>query len=207
MLFATTLEDFLDDSGFNIDVVHSSEQMLELSFKKRYDIYLLDVNVPHMNGYELLSELRQSSDKTPAIFLTSRRDKEDIKEGFNSGADDYLKKPFDLDELVLRMHALLNRVGVGKKIEIGGYFFEARNNTISDPDNSYELKPKESKLLELLVQKRGNIVRKDEIEDYLWDSSEEISSGALRVYVSGLKKILGQDSIENIRGSGYRLLL
>jgi len=206
-LFANTLEDFLDGCGFAVDVAHNSEQMLEFSFKNRYDIYLLDVNVPHMSGYELLHELRESGDKTPAIYLTSRRDKEDLKEGYKSGADDYLKKPFDLDELLLRMNALMRRVGIAEIILLGEYSFEAKNNKITDSKDTYELKPKESKLLELLLQRRGNIVVKDEIEDYLWDSSEEISSGALRVYVSSLKKILGQDSIENIRGTGYRLIL
>ena len=207
ILFANTLEDFLDDCSFSVDVVHNSEHMLELSFKNRYDIYLLDVNVPHMSGFELLNDLRQSGDETPAIYLTSRRDKEDLNEGFKSGADDYLKKPFDLDELLFRMNALMRRAGVLETILVGDYSFDIKNNKISDSKDIYELKPKESKLLELLLQRRGNIVLKDEIEEYLWDSSEEISSGSLRVYVSSLKKVLGQNSIENIRGTGYRLIL
>ena len=207
ILFANTLEDFLDSTGFNIDVVHNSEQMLELSFKNRYDIYLLDVNVPHMNGYELLNELRRSGDDTPAMFLTSRRDKKDLNAGFESGADDYLKKPFDLDELTLRMNALMRRVKISDVTLVGEYNFEAKNNKISNSQHCFELKPKESLLLELFLKHRGDIVSKEAIEDYLWTTGEDISSGALRVYVSSLKKILGAKSIENIRGAGYRFVL
>ena len=108
-LFASTVEDFLSDEGFEVDIASDGEECLELNFKKNYDLYLLDINVPKINGLDLLVQLRNSGDNTPSIFLTSYKDKDTLQTAFLNGCDDYLKKPADLDELLLRIIALLKR--------------------------------------------------------------------------------------------------
>ncbi len=108
-LFASTVEDFLTDEGFEVDIAFDGEECLELNFKKNYDLYIFDINVPKINGLELLEQLRISGDNTPSIFLTSYKDKDTLQTAFLSGCDDYLKKPADLDELLLRIKALLKR--------------------------------------------------------------------------------------------------
>ena len=102
LLYAQSLEDFLDEEGFTIHLVHNPHQAIDLTYTQKLDLYLLDINLPIMSGIEFLDELRQSGDNTPAIFLTSYQNKEVMKEGFLKGCDDYLKKPFDIKELELK---------------------------------------------------------------------------------------------------------
>jgi len=110
-LFAASLIDFLESENFNVEHAINGEELLCLTYDNRYDLYLLDINVPKINGLESLLSLRTSDDNTPAIFLTSYKDKEILKDGFKSGADDFLTKPVDLDELILRIEAVLKRSG------------------------------------------------------------------------------------------------
>ena len=108
-LFASTLEDFLSEEGFAVDLAFNGEQCLDLNYEKKYDLYIFDINVPKINGLDLLKQLRNAGDLTPSIFLTSYKDKDTLHQGFLNGCDDYLKKPVDLDELILRIKALLKR--------------------------------------------------------------------------------------------------
>ncbi|MDQ1268578.1 MAG: two-component system, OmpR family, response regulator, partial [Campylobacterota bacterium] len=109
-LFADTLVDLLEESGFEVELAPNGQSALDKTFTQKFDLYLLDINVPLIDGTTLLKELRDSNDNTPAIFLTSHKDKEMLKKSFGSGGDDFLTKPFDSDELLLRMSALLKRV-------------------------------------------------------------------------------------------------
>ena len=108
-LFASTVEDFLSDEGFIVDIATDGEECLSLNYNKNYDLYIFDINVPKITGLDLLSNLRESEDNTPTIFLTSYKDKDTLHNAFLKGCDDYLKKPVDLDELLLRIKALLKR--------------------------------------------------------------------------------------------------
>lgn len=206
-LFRESLEDFLCDEGFTVDTVSNGEDALEKNYNKNYDLYLLDINVPKLNGLDLLKELRQSGDTTPSIFLTSYKDKETLHQGFLNGADDYLKKPVDLDELLLRIKSLLKRTG---KVIQDIYL---NNNLIYNPTNKRLLKDnidlqvpsKIIDLLELCLENRNKIINKEMIVNKLWCASQEYSEGAIRVYVNNLKKILGKDSIVNIKGIGYKV--
>lgn len=206
-LFRESLEDFLCDEGFTVDTVSNGEDALEKNYNKNYDLYLLDINVPKLNGLDLLKELRQSGDTTPSIFLTSYKDKETLQQGFLNGADDYLKKPVDLDELLLRIKSLLKRTG--KVIQD----INLNNNLIYNPTNKRLLKDnidlqvpsKIIDLLELCLENRDQIINKEMIVNKLWSASQEYSEGAIRVYVNNLKKILGKDSIVNIKGIGYKV--
>jgi DNA-binding response OmpR family regulator len=203
-LFNETISEFLEDEGFSVTSALDPISALELTYNNKYDLYILDINLPYESGIVFLEKLRKSGDYTPAIFLTSREDKESLKKGFLSGCDDYLKKPVDLDELLFRVNALLKRVCRKEEIEIDGYKLNILAKTLEDRDgNTLELKQKAIELLSLLAQYRGEIVTMQQIKDELWAASKEPSEGVIRVYITQLKKFF--NSIENVRGRGYRL--
>ena len=203
-LFSETIKDFLEEEGFKVSVTEDAKKALNRCYKGKYDIYLFDVKVPYMSGFELLKELRSAGDDTPAIFITSYKEKENLRNGFLSGADDYIKKPFDLDELLLRIKALLKR-SIGEEIiDFDGFRFDMKRKVLSKNDKEIEINLKEAELLALFLKNMGKIVTKDMIYESLWNPDEIISNGSLRVYINNLKKILGKDKITNIRGVGYR---
>ncbi len=204
-LFSETLVDFLDSLGYEIECAMDGQNALELANKNRYAIYLLDAKVPLVDGFEFLKIVRDEGDPTPAIFITSANTKEALFRGFQSGCDDYLKKPFDLDELALRIKAILQRgQAMNERIKIEkGVSLSLENHTLEINNKTHKLSPQECELLKLLAFSRGRVVLKDEIYDALWSGKE--NSSALRVYISKLKDLLGDDKIENIRGVGYLL--
>lgn len=207
-LLLETYEDFLTLYNCKVSLAKNVEVAYELCFNNRFDIYLLDVKLPTSSGFEFLKMLRDSGDKTPAIFITSFSDKESLKKGFISGADDYIKKPFDLEELWLRIQANISRSrgNNDKSIYINDDFtlnIDRKNLTCKGKEIVINLKDFE--LLHLLISNRSQVVTKEMIEDRLWGTSRQANSGSIRVYVNNLKKILGKESILNIRGIGYRL--
>ena len=207
-LFASTVEDFLSDEGFEVDIAFDGEECLELNFKKNYDLYIFDINVPKINGLELLEQLRKSKDNTPTIFLTSYKDKDTLQDAFIKGCDDYLKKPVDLDELLLRIKALLKRnkkqfdlVKLSNKI-----YFNPINKRVYEDELDLNLPIKVLELLELFIENRGEIVTKEMIISKLWATSEEYSEGSIRVYINQIKKLFeNKDVISNIKGVGYKI--
>ena len=205
-LFIETMQDFLEEENFIVDLAYDGEEALDKSFKNRYDLYLLDVNVPYINGFDFLRELREAGDKTPAIFITSLNDKKSLSTGFNSGCDDFLKKPVDLDELLFRIKAIIARYKPQTKtIQLDeNSIFDFENLQLKRDDEILNLSPKEAMLLKLLLQNKNKIVTKEMIEEYLWNPSENISEGSIRVYINNLKKIISKDKIKNIRGIGYK---
>ena len=208
-LFASTLEDFLSDEGFSVDIASDGEVCLELNFKKNYDLYIFDINVPKINGLDLLEQLRQSDDNTPTIFLTSYKDKDTLHDAFLKGCDDYLKKPVDLDELILRIKALLKR---NKKqfqiIKLSDTLtFNPSNKRAYENEVDLNLPIKVLELLELFLENKGEIVTKNMIISKLWTTQEEYSEGSIRVYINQIKKLLGKESILNIKGIGYKIEL
>ena len=208
-LFASTLEDFLSDEGFEVDIAKDGEECLELNFKKNYDLYIFDINVPKINGLDLLEQLRQSDDNTPTIFLTSYKDKDTLHDAFLKGCDDYLKKPADLDELILRIKALLKRNKKQfKVIDLSNNFtFNPSTKRVYENEVDLNLPIKVLDLIELFLENKGEIVTKNMIISKLWTTQEEYSEGSIRVYINQIKKILGKEAISNIKGIGYKIEL
>ncbi len=203
-LFNETLQDFLEEEGFAVDVALDPYSALDLTFENTYDLYLFDVNLPYESGFDLLTKLREAKDTTPAIFLTSREDKGSLKEGFGAGADDYLKKPVDLEELYLRINALLRRQIRHERLQVGPYLLDYASRTLYDEvGKSVGLSNKTIDLLVLLIERKGELVPFETIRDRLWAAGDEASDGALRVYIAQLKKYF-PDAIVNVRGLGYR---
>jgi len=205
ILFGESLQDLLEEACYEVVLCRNGQEALDATFEMKFDIYLLDINVPLIDGISLLTELRHSDDGTPAIFLTSHTEKEMMVRGFCSGADDYLKKPFDTDELLLRMKALLQR-RVYVCDAYGTLRLDHQQQRAFNHDKELDLSVKEYALLSLLVRHAGKVVTKAMIAEALWSASQSVSDGAVRVYINRLKRALDSMTIENIRGVGYRLV-
>ena len=202
-LFGETLVDFLEGEGYEVVHFLSAKPAIEMVYEEdAFDLYLLDVNIPDMNGFDLLRQLRESGDKTPAIYITSARDKEALATGFHSGADDYMKKPIDLDELLLRIEAQLRRHQGLQKVQVGEYLFDMERLVLYKEGEPVPLPKKLAELLGLFLRNRGEVVSTDEILSEIY-GEENPGTGALRVYINKLKQLFGKDTITNIRGIGY----
>jgi len=205
MLLSESLEDLLEDEDYEVVSASNGEEALDKIYNDKFDLYLLDINIPLINGIELLKSLREINDTTPAIFLTSHKEK--LKEGFLSGGDDYITKPFDNDELLLRIKAVLNRINPKKEIKIGEFILNEKTMQIFYKTKELKLSKKEYELLKLFLKNSNEVIPKDIIIDEVWQNNESGSEGAIRVYINRLKHHLPNITIENIRGIGYRLVL
>lgn len=207
-LFASTLEDFLIEEKFVIDIAKDGEECLSLNYENNYDLYIFDIKVPKISGLELLASLRNSEDNTPTIFLTSYKDKDTLQEAFVKGCDDYLKKPVDLDELLLRIKALLKRnkkqfdlIKLTETLD-----FNPINKRIYENGTDLNLPTKILDLIELFIENRGDIVTKEMIINRLWAANEDYSEGSIRVYINQIKKLFSDvNVIVNIKGIGYKI--
>lgn len=206
-LFCESLVDFLEDYNFVIDVAINGQEVLDKTYEKRYDLYIFDINVPQINGLDVLKMLRNGNDSTPTIFLTSYKDQQTLHAGFLNGADDYLKKPVDLDELYLRIQSLMKRHGFsddGVQITTETLFIY-KNQKIITRGKEIDLPIKVNTLLNLLVVNKNKIVSKEQIMTTLWSTQEECSDGSVRVYINQIKKLIPELEIKNIKGVGYQI--
>ncbi len=206
LLFGETLLDLLVDEGYEVSHFLNGKDALDATFAAKYDLYLLDINVPLIDGISLLGELRSADDMTPTIFLTSHTDKEMLKKGFMNGGDDYIIKPFDNEELLLRLQALLKRSVSQQHTRIGPFVHDAFHKTITYEGKKLEFSKKEYELFVILLNNVNNTVPKELILQELWSANEGGSEGAIRVYINRIKQLLPQVKIENIRGIGYKLV-
>ncbi|MBN2895870.1 MAG: response regulator transcription factor [Campylobacterales bacterium] len=199
-----TLSELLAIEGFGVTVATDAHQVLLLTQKRAFDCYIFDVNVPFQNGFDLLGSLRSCGDTTPTIFITALGDISSLSRGFAVGAEDYLKKPFAFEELIIRLRALLKRTRSieEERIHAGAFSFHLGLNLLYHHDRRLSLTAYEQKIVGLLFRGRGAVVRKEELL-YALGEGEESSEGSLRVMMSHLRK-LGLE-IKTIRGLGYRL--
>lgn len=206
LLFGESIVDVLEEEGFEVLLCRNGQEALDETYKNQFDLYLLDINVPLIDGLSLLKELRRANDLTPTIYLTSYQEIDMLSQAFEIGADDYLKKPFNTDELLLRIHALLRRTkGKGRQC-VGELCLDELHKCVLIGGREIAFSLKEYQLMALFIRNAGEIVTKEMIMDTLWSPSEMISDGAIRVYINRLKQEIGAESIVNIRGVGYRLV-
>jgi two-component system response regulator QseB len=205
-LFNETLQDFLEEAGYVLACALDPYTAMDLTYEQNFDLYVLDVNLPYESGFEWLARLRESGDTTPAIFITSREDKPSLVQGFGSGGDDYLTKPVDLDELLLRIGAILRRQRRVERIVLGAYWLDSRQKRLYLGDDEVALTRKVIDLLLLFASSQGETISIDTIKSALWAPGEEASEGSIRVYVAQLKKLF-PGTIENFRGVGYRFAM
>ena len=206
LLLGETLEDLLDDAGYGVHWCKNGQEALDAAFSGKYMLYLFDINVPLINGLTLLGELRDADDQTPAIYLTSHQEKSVMQEGFRSGADDFIKKPFDSDELLLRIEAILRRSQGDLKECTGALCIDVKRSVIYEGERELRLSKKEYTLLVLFIESGSKTVSKEMIMDALWSTGGSVSDGAIRVLITRLKQELQNSEIQNVRGIGYRLV-
>ena len=206
-LFCETLEDFLTIQGYSPIPAFSVQEALDIAFRQRFDLMLLDLHLPDGNGIDLLKQLREHGEETPALFLTSDQNREKKLEGFGVGADDYITKPVDFDELSCRITAVLQRYFRGNgQIDLGeGFLFDPKRKSLLNDGVAVHINPKALTLLGLLIRNRGMTVTFEQIYDTLYAASEMHSDGAIRVYISQINRIFGKGRIRNIKGIGYIL--
>jgi len=206
-----TVCEFLESKGYHVTPVYDGEEAEELIYEHQFDLFLLDVNVPSLNGFELLTRIRRANNTTPAIFLTSLNAIEDLEHGYESGCDDYLRKPFALKELLFRIETILKREffhAQSPKIRIDeGIEYDALNNQLRINQKAVQLQNKEAKLLKLFLQKKNEIISHDRSMAHLWEYDEQGSDDTLRTYIKNLRKIMGKDRIVSIKKLGYKFTL
>jgi DNA-binding response OmpR family regulator len=188
----------LEDAGFEVDCARDGESAIDMSFDKSYNLYLLDVNVPFVNGFDFLKQLRESGDSTPAFFITALNDIESLSKGFDSGADDYIKKPFDPDELIIRIKSILKKKHSG--LSFAGIMYDENSTDIYKDGKIIPLPKLEKEMFLLLLRHLGSTVTKEMIYDLMDKQSDQ----SLRVHMNQMKKALGVN-VTNVRGVGYRL--
>lgn len=201
------INEYLSEQGYDVTVCADAKAALDTAYERNFDILILDVKLPKGDGFSLLRELRRLGNDTPAIFTTSLNALQDLEIGYKSGCDDYLKKPYELKELLLRIQILLKRKFShvnDEFIELNdGYKFYPSSKTLRQNGQIINLSNKESELLALFLENKNALLSKETIFEKIWNYGEEPSELSLRVYVKNLRRILGKDAIINRRGDGY----
>lgn len=208
-ILAKTIEQILL-SRYDIDHAYDGEEGLLYAEQNIYDIIILDLMMPRMNGYEMLQELRKKKIITPVLILTAKDGLDDKLKGFRMGADDYIVKPFNKDELLARMEAILRRTTgnyVENKLQFNDLVLDFNSRKVFVKDKEIILQGKQFDVLEYLINSKNTIVTKDQIFDKIWGFDSETSTNVIEVYTSGLRKELkkvGYDKhLRTIRGVGY----
>jgi len=204
-----TVKKFLEYQGYEVLCAYDGLQAQDMVYEKQIDLMLLDVKVPQLNGFDFLETVRGNDVETPAIFITSLNSVEDVTRGFDIGCDDYIRKPFELKELLVRVQALLKRrYGTYKeKVDLGnGLFFDIKESFLTQDNQKVPLKNKEAKLLSLFLEYPNELLTYDKIFERLWEYEEEPSAGSLRAYVQTVRSFLGKENIETIKNIGYRFV-
>lgn len=209
------LQEHLESNGFGVTLKPNGEEGLAVTRQRRFDLCLVDVMMPKKDGFTFVREFRSKDVKTPVIFLTAKSLKEDRIEGFKIGGDDYLTKPFSVEELLLRIKAVLKRTSKpdlkpvsGSPLKIGKFRFDAAGQSLRSGSAQRSLTAKESELLELLCVHKNTLVLRDDILRTIWGNDTYFNGRSLDVFVSKLRKYLASDSsleIKNVRGKGYKL--
>lgn len=209
------VREYLQAKGYNAELYLDGEAGFKAFTRGKYDMCLLDVMMPKMDGFTLAKEIRMLNADIPIIFLTAKNLKDDILEGFKLGADDYLTKPFSMDELVYRMEAILRRVrGKGQnkvtRYIMGKFTFDTQRQILSIGDKQTKLTTKESELLALLCANANEVLERELALKTIWIVDNYFNARSMDVYITKLRKHLKDDpsiEINNVHGKGYRLIV
>ena len=204
-----TVKQFLEHYHYTVLPAYDAHQARDLLYETDIDLMLLDIKVPYQNGFDLLSELRSEGDMTPAIFITSLHSVDDVSRGFDAGCDDYIRKPFALKELLVRVESQLKRLYGSREdhIDLGnGLLFYPKEFQLKQNGEVVALKGKEARLLSLFLEYPGQLVNYEKIYESLWDFDEEPSAGSLRTYIRTLRSYIGREHIETVKNIGYRFV-
>ncbi len=198
-----SIKDYFEMQGSRVDYFSSPKKALEKIYPENYDIFLIDVNMPEMTGYEFYEELKNYVSDVPVIFITAYSDMDHVEKAFELGAADYIKKPFELKELELRVKRLVFKKVSCVKIT-DDYKFDLNKLKLFYKDKEVDLTQNERYFLEMLVKNLGQVVDNETLRDYVWDG-KEICSNTIRTHVKKLRSKLSENFIKNVRGSGYKI--
>ena len=209
------LREYLIAKGYETDLYPDGEAAFKGFQKNQYDLCIFDVMMPKKDGFSLAKDVRMINSDIPIIFLTAKNMKEDVIEGFRLGADDYMTKPFSMEELIFRIEAILRRtLGEADNTQVifklGRYTFDARKQTLSDANDSTKLTTKESELLRLLCVNANKVLERNYALKTIWVDDNYFNARSMDVYITKLRKHLkDEEGIEiiNIHGKGYKLIL
>lgn len=206
------VKESLETRDFLVFHAENGEKAFEIYQTEKPDILVLDVMMPKKDGFTLAKEIRQENKGIPIIFLTAKSQTSDVLEGFNLGGNDYLKKPFSMEELIVRIKALLNRIELKTNVEtlkIGEYIFNFTKQTLAHSTTVENLTHREAQLLFYLFEKKNQVLDRTFILNKLWGNDDFFNARSMDVFISKLRKKLKQDNnikILNIRGFGYKLI-
>ncbi len=208
------LKEYLDLKGYFADLYPDGDKAYKGFIKEHYDLLLLDIMMPVMDGFTLAAEVRRINKEIPIIFLTAKALKEDVLEGFAIGADDYITKPFSMEELLFRIEAILRRTKAGKDSEahlfhLGKYNFDSQKQTLTIGEYSQKLTTKESELLKLLCSNRNKVLERNFALRTIWYDDNYFNARSMDVYITKLRKYLKEDpSVEiiNVHGKGFKII-
>jgi DNA-binding response OmpR family regulator len=202
-----SMKEALESNGLLVDDYSNGTDALDAILSFKYDLFLLDVNVPGVNGFHILKEARLSNILTPAIFITSLTQIDNLEEGFDLGCSDYIKKPFDLKEFEIRVSSALKQFSFHNSNDFislsSDYKYDTKNFLLLHKDKEVQLSKLEKSMLDLFISNKNNLVTADMICDYIWE--DYVDPANVRVQINNLRKKLDKNLIINIRGLGYKL--
>lgn len=202
------IEEYLISLNYSVVSIYDGQEALERIYEESFQLLILDVNVPSLNGFDLLKSLKGNKIDIPTIFITSLHTARDVEDGFNAGADDYIKKPFQLSELKVRLNNIkrlrnIDASGIVKINENIKYNFDSKLLTVDE--ETYTLSKIESKVLEFFIKNKNKAISIEEISLNNWVYDEMPTATTIRTYIKNLRKMLGKDMIITIKGIGYKL--
>lgn len=206
------IKDNLEVAGFNVAWRRNGEEGLESFAYEPFDLCVLDVMLPKLDGFAVAKEIRKSDEQIPIIFLTAKAMKEDRINGFRLGGDDYITKPFSIEELILRIEVFLKRTKVEQSstviTRLGTYNFDYQNLTLSHKNQEKKLTQREADILKIFCQNLGQVIRREDILNEIWGDDDYFLGRSLDVFISKLRKYLQEDpglAITNFHGVGFKL--
>ncbi|WP_333784426.1 response regulator transcription factor [Thermocrinis sp.] len=203
-LLGESLKEFLESEGFTTDWVWDPREVLDLLEVSAYDVIVLDLMMPHIRGEDLIKRIRERNKETPILVLTAKHRIEDKRTCFELGADDYLTKPFEMEELVLRIKALYRRRNPYDVIVIGNVEVCLSKEEVKVGNKVVPLSRKDWLILKLLVENRGSYVSQEKILNYVW-GDEPVGEDVVRAHIKNLRKLLPEGFIQTMKGRGYRV--
>ena len=210
------LREYLVAKDYEVDLMPDGELGYQAFVENEYDLCIFDVMMPNKDGFTLASDIRKKDTKVPIIFLTVKALKQDILEGFKIGADDYITKPFSLEELLFRIEAIMRRVNMQKlqlgttEYKFGRFMFDYQKQILIFDEEKHKLTTKEAEMLRALLQNANQILERNAALKAIWGEVTYFNARSMDVYITKLRKILQQDpdiSIVNIHGKGYKLVI
>lgn len=196
-------------NSYKTTTVYDGNSALEILENQKFDLLILDSNVPGISGLDLIKELRTYNDTTPIIMITAYQDTTHLKVAFTNGCNDYIRKPFELDELDMRIENITRTFNIEQNQIISitdTIYFDSKNHQITKDKERFSIAKKESEFLNYLAINRNRTISKDELTQNLWSFESMPSDATLRVYIRNLRAVIGKEHIETIRGTGYRLV-